>query len=64
MSFMLSRRKKGNNISYISKKRRCITVTSHLNSSESNNPNAYNSDNVIGNPNLPHINVHTKRSSN
>ena len=26
--------------------------------------NTYNSDNVIGNSNLPRINVHTKRSSN
>ena len=31
---------------------------------KSNNPNTYNSDNVIGNQNLPHINVHTKHSSN
>ena len=31
------------------KKRICITVTSHVNISESNNTNTYNSDNVIGN---------------
>ena len=64
MEFTSSRRKKGRNIPYISKKRRCVTVTSHVNSSESNYPNTYNSDNVIGNSNLPRINVHTKRSSN
>ena len=28
------------------------------------NLNTYNIDNVIGNSNLPRINVHTKRSSN
>ena len=43
-----------------SKKRRFTTVTSHVNSSESNDLNTYNSYNVIGNSNIPHINVYTK----
>ena len=47
-----------------SKKRRCTTVTSHVNISESNYLNTYNRDNVIGNSNIPHINVHTECSSN
>ena len=64
MTFTLSRRKQGRNIQYISKKSRYITVTQHINSSESNNPNTYNSDNVIGNSNLPRINIHTVRPSN
>ena len=34
-----------------------ITLNSHLNSSESNNLNTSNSDNVTGNSNLTHINV-------
>ena len=47
-----------------SKKRRFTTVTSHVNSSESNDLNTYNRDNVIGNSNIPRINVHTECSSN
>ena len=47
-----------------SKNRRCSTVTSHVHSSESNNPNTFNSDNVVENSKLPHINVHSKRSLN
>ena len=47
-----------------SKRRRCTTVTSHVDSSESNDLNTYNSDNFIGNSNIPRINIHTKRSSN
>ena len=64
MAFTSSRRKQGRNILYIYKKRRCITVTSHFNSSKSNDLNTYNIDYVIENSNIPRINVHTKRSSN
>ena len=64
MSFMSSRSKQGREISYIYKKRGCITVTSHVNSSKSNNPNTYNSDNSMGNSNIPCSNVHMKRLSN
>ena len=60
--FMLSRRKQGRNISYISKKRICNNVNSHVNSSESNNLNTSKSDNVIGSTDLPRINVHDKIS--
>ena len=38
--------------------RRFTTVNSRVNSSESNNPNTSNRDNVIGNSYLTHINVH------
>ena len=58
--FTLSRRKYGRKVSYNSKKRRCTTVKSHVKSSESNHLNTLNNDNVIGNSNLPHINVNTK----
>ena len=47
-----------------SKKSRCTTVNSHVNSSESNDLNTYNRDNFIGNANIPRINVHTELSSN
>ena len=46
------------------KKNRCYTVNSHDNSSESNNLNTSNSDNVIVNSNPPHINVQTKSPFN
>ena len=62
MMLTSSRRKQGMDIQYISKERRCTTVNSHVSSSESNNPNASNSDNSIGNLNLPHINVQTENS--
>ena len=64
MEFTSSRQKHGQDIFLKSKKRRYTTVTSYVNSSESNDINTYNSDNFIGNSNLPCINVHTKRSSN
>ena len=64
MAFMLSRQKHGEKVFPKYKKRRCTTVTSHVNSIESNDLNTYNSDNFIGKSNLPRINVHTKRSSN
>ena len=54
---MSSGRKQGGNFSFKSKKRRFITVNSHFNSSETNNLNTSNSDDVIVNSNLPHINV-------
>ena len=60
----MSRRKHGQKVLYKSKKRICTTVTSHVNSSKSNDMNTYNRDNVIGNSNIPHTNVHTERSSN
>ena len=61
---MSSRQKHGRKVSYHSKKRICTTVTSHVKSSKSNDVITYNSDNVIGNLNIPCINVHTERSSN
>ena len=50
--------------SYKYKKSRCITVNSQVNSSELNNLNTSKSDNIIGNSNLPHINIHAKSSLN
>ena len=64
MAFASSGQKNGRKVFPKSKKRRCTTVTSHVDSSESNDLNTYNSDNFIGNSNIPRINVHTKRSSN
>ena len=57
MMFTSSIRKQGSKISYISKKSICNTFNSNVNSIESNHLNTSNSDNVIGNLNLPHINV-------
>ena len=54
-----SRIKQERNVSYKYKKSRCITVNLQVNSSKSNNLNTSNSDNVIGNSNLPRINVQT-----
>ena len=48
----LSKRKQGRKISYISKKRICTNVTSHVHSSESNYTNTSNSANAIGYSNL------------
>ena len=56
-----TKKKKGRKISYKSNRIRCITINSHVNSSESNHLNTSNSNNVIGNSNLPCINVQTKR---
>ena len=64
MAFTSSRGEHGRKVFPKSKKRRCTTVTSHVNSTESNYLNTYNRDNVIGNSNIPHINVHTECSSN
>ena len=64
MAFTSSRRKHGRKVFPKSKKRRCTTVTSHVNSSESNYLNTYNRDNVIGNSKITRINVHTECSSN
>ena len=64
MIFTSPRRKQGRNILYIYKKKRFTTVNSHVSSRESNNPNTPNSDNIIRNSNIPHINVHTKSSFN
>ena len=62
MAFTLSRRRQGRKTSYISKKIRYTTIKSHANSIKSNHLNTSNNDNVIGNSNLPYINVQTKRS--
>ena len=60
MVFTSSRTKQGGNILYISNRRRCNTIKSHVNSSKWNNTNTSNSANFIGNSNLPCINVQTK----
>ena len=60
----MSRRKHGWKGFFKSKKRRFTTITSHVNSSESNDLNTYNRDNVRRNSNIPRINVHTECSSN
>ena len=64
MVFTSPRIKQGRKLSLKSKKRICITVNSHFNSSETNNLKTSNSDNVIGNSNLPCMNVHNKISLN
>ena len=64
MVFTSWRRKPGRKFSFKSKNRRRITVNSHCNSSETNNYNTSNSDDVIENSNLPCIKVHTKFSLN
>ena len=64
MVFTLSRSKQGRDIPYISNKKRCYTVSSHVRSSESNNLNTSNSDNVTVNSNLPRIKVQTQSSFN
>ena len=55
-----TKKKKRRNILYISKNMICTTANSHVNSSKSNNLNTSKSDNVIGNSNLPSINIQTK----
>ena len=60
MVFTSSRRLQGRKDSFKYKKRRCITVNLHLNSSKANNSNTSNSDDVIRNSNLPRINVNNK----
>ena len=62
MVFTTSRRKVQRKVSLNSKKSTCITVNSHLNSSETNSFNISNSDYVIGNSNLPCFYIHTKIS--
>ena len=64
MVFMSSKIKQGRKVSFKSNRRICITVNSHFNSSETNHLNASNSNDAIGNSNLPRINVHTKISLN
>ena len=64
VAFTFSRQKHGQKVFSKSKKRRCTTVTSHVDSRDTNDMNTYNSVNVIRNSNLPHINIHTKCSSN
>ena len=60
MVFKSSIIKQESNISFKSKKCRCITVDSNFNSSVTDHLNTSNSDNVIGYSNPPSINVHTK----
>ena len=60
--YVIKKKKSKRKVSLKSKKRRHITVNSHSNSSETNNSNTSNSDDVIGNSNLPPINIHTKIS--
>ena len=60
MVFTSSRINQGRKVSFKSNKKICITVNSHLNSSETDNYKTSNSDDVIGNSNLPRINDHTK----
>ena len=64
MALTFSIMNQGRKIWYISKKRRCTTVDSHINSSISNNFNTSNSDNFIVNSNVPFINVQTESSFN
>ena len=64
MMFTLSRQKQGRKVSFKSKKRRCITVNSHLNGIETHNSKTSNSDDVIGNSNPSRINVYAKNSLN
>ena len=59
---MPSIRKKGMNVSFKAKKSICVTVNSHSKNSKTNNPKTSSSDNIIGNSNLPSINVFTKSS--
>ena len=56
------RQKHGRKVSFKDTKRICTTVISHVNISKSYDPNTYNIDNIIENPNVPSINVHTKCS--
>ena len=62
MVFTLSIRKQGREVSFKSKKRKCIAVNSQFNGSRNNISNASNSDYAIGNPDPPRINNHTKSS--
>ena len=61
MVFNSTRRKQVRKFSFKSNKRRYNTVKPHAKSSESNDPNTYNSDNAIVNSNLPHIKVNNER---
>ena len=64
MVFTSPRIKQGRKVSFKYNKSRCTTVKSHVNSSESNDQNTYNSDNAIENSKFPCINIHTKFSLN
>ena len=64
MVFTSPKRKQWRKVSFRSNNRKCTTVSSHVKISKSNDPNTYNSDNVIGNSNLSCIRNHTERSSN
>ena len=60
MVFTLSRKKHGRKFSFKYKRRRCTDVNSHFNSNKTNNSKTSNSNDVIGNSNLPRININTK----
>ena len=62
MVFTSSRINIGRNTSFKSKNRRRITVNPNFNSCETSNSKKSNSDDVIRNSNLPHINVHTENT--
>ena len=62
MVFMSSGIKLGSKVSFKSMNRVCITVNSHFNIIETNNSDKSSRDYVIGNLNLPFINVHTESS--
>ena len=64
MAFMLSRRKHGRKVLIKPNKRKCTTVNTHVNSSELNNLNISNSDNVIGTSKISHINIQNSNSFN
>ena len=57
MPFTLSRRTEVRKILHTSKRRKCTTVNSHINSYEYKNSNISNIDNAIGNSNITYINV-------
>ena len=59
-----SKRKQGRKVSYKYKKSIFTNVNLHANSSKSNSTNTSNIDIVVGNSNLPHINVQTESSFN
>ena len=56
---MLSRKKYGKEVLSKSKKRRCTSFKSHVNKIGTNNLDTSKSDIVIGNSELPLINVQT-----
>ena len=64
MGFTLLRIKQGRKVSLKYNNRICTTVNLHVNNINSKHYNTSNSDNVIGNSNLPRVKVQTKSSFN